>query len=128
MRSLGLLTFLLIPAMAALGHDLYLFYQNQEKGFEFAALGFIWTRYEPESYKSAVEITTPDGYWPYINFILAQKAVLVGVVFAAIMMVFIGLLQLLGVGGERKIKAPSGSRRSDEIMGKKSAKYKYNRK
>ena len=61
MRGVHLFMFVVaLPALAALGHDAYLFYMNQDKGFELAALGFIWTKYEPESYRWTVEVTEPE--------------------------------------------------------------------
>lgn len=131
MRGVHLFMFILaLPALAALGHDAYLFYMNQDKGFELAAAGFIWTKYHPESYRWTVEATSPD-YWPYINEILAQKAVLVGAAFAGFFYVILGILKVLGVWpfAEEAVKTFSGNRRADEILGdKKSARFKYKRK
>jgi len=41
---------LLIPAIASLGHDIYIFQQNPDKGFRFFALGALWDKYEKESH------------------------------------------------------------------------------
>ncbi len=41
---------LLIPAIASLGHDIYIFQQNPDKGFHFFALGALWDKYEKESH------------------------------------------------------------------------------
>jgi hypothetical protein len=130
MRGIHFFMFLVaLPAIAALGHDAYLYYINQPKPFDMAALGFIWTSYEPDSYKWVVEQTQPLGYWPYINWILAQKAVFVGVAFAGFFYILIGILRLLGVGGEKEVKNFSGNRRVDEILSnKKQGGFKYKRK
>jgi hypothetical protein len=130
MRGIHFFMFLVaLPAIAALGHDAYLYYINQPKPFDMAALGFIWTNYEPDSYKWVVEQTQPLGYWPYINWILAQKAVFVGVAFAGFFYILIGILRLLGVGGEKEVKNFSGNRRVDEILSnKKQGGFKYKRK
>ena len=96
-----------------------------------AALGFIWTKYEPESYRWTVEVTEPEGYWPYINMILAQKAAIVGAAFAGFFYVILGILKLLGAWpfNEPNITNFTGSRRMDEIMGgKKAGRFKYKRK
>ncbi|MGB4107447.1 MAG: hypothetical protein WBK55_06600 [Alphaproteobacteria bacterium] len=131
MNGVHLFMFVLaLPALAALGHDAYLYYLDQGMGFQFAALGFIWTKYHPESYRWTVEATSPD-YWPYINEILAQKAVAVGAVFAGFFYVILGMLKILGVWpfNDGKVATFSGNRRTDEILSnKKSGRFKYKRK
>jgi hypothetical protein len=132
MRGVHLFMFVVaLPLLAALGHDAYLFYMNQDKGFELAALGFIWTKYEPESYRWTVEATEPMGYWPYINLILAQKAALVGAAFAGFFYVILLILKILGAWpfNEPNLANFTGNRRMDEIMGgKKAGRFKYKRK
>lgn len=130
MRGVHLLMFVVLwPALAALGHDAWLYSQDQDMGFKMAALGWIWTNYEPESYKWVVEQTEPLGYWPYINFVLAQKAVYVGLAFAGIIWLLIGILRIFGVGSEKEVRNFSGNRKIDEMMGRtKGSKMKYNRK
>lgn len=46
------LLFLLIlsPAVVSLGHDVYFYSQNQERGFMFSDLGWLWDRYHKESH------------------------------------------------------------------------------
>lgn len=129
MRGMPLLLFVVtLPVVAALGHDLYLFYLNQDMGFKFAALGWIWTRYEPDSYKTVFE-TTEGDYWPYINALLAQKAFFVTLGFASIFYVLALFMKIIGVGGEKEIKNFTGNKRVDEMLGnKKGAKMKYKRK
>ena len=41
---------LLLPAFAALGHDIYFFTQNQDKGFRLSDLGKLWDTYHKESH------------------------------------------------------------------------------
>ncbi len=130
MRGVHLFMFVvLIPALVALGHDCYLFYENQDRGFMFAALGFIWTRYEPESYRWTVE-NLPD-YWPWINLLLEQKAFFAGLVFAGFFYVILGILKLCRAGpfaGETGKKFSTGNR-TDELMGRAGkSDFKYKRK
>ena len=95
MRGIHLFMFIvMIPALAALGHDIYLFVQNDtvndalaatQAGDRpwtsfFAALGYIWTQYEPESYKT-VSSGLDSEAWAVVKSILAQKAVFVGIIF-----------------------------------------------
>lgn len=103
MRFPFLLIFvLLIPAFIALGHDVYLFFSNHvsdplmvstgliEEKFKFSAFGFIWTNYEPESYKAAARSMNPEN-WATLDKFLTIKAFFAGLYFAggiiAIMMV-----------------------------------------
>ena len=41
---------LLLPALVALGHDVYMYTENQEKGFELSDLGALWDKYHKESH------------------------------------------------------------------------------
>lgn len=145
MRGIHLFIFIiLIPAIAALGHDIYLFtqdnaiealpeaLQDEDRRVQsfFADLGFIWTEYHPESYKQTVETLEPEQ-WAVINRVLAHKAVLVALAFAAIIYAFLFLLKILRVWPFRESKAEqfSSNKRVDEIMGRGgSQKFKYKRK
>lgn len=40
---------LIVPILAVLAHDVYLFTQNQDKGFMLTDAGWIWHEYHPES-------------------------------------------------------------------------------
>lgn len=54
MRKL-LLLIAFLPLIAAIGHDVYNFTQNQEKGFRFADVGWIWAKYDPKSHRQVNE-------------------------------------------------------------------------
>tara|TARA_B100001989_G_scaffold248559_1_gene222353 strand:+ start:2599 stop:3198 length:600 start_codon:yes stop_codon:yes gene_type:complete len=41
---------LLLPVLGLLAHDVYLFTQNQEKGFMLSDAGWIWSKYHPETH------------------------------------------------------------------------------
>lgn len=79
-----------LPMLAAIGHDFYLLYENPDKGFEFSALGFLWTKYHPESYRTAIEQIDPE-LWNTINYFLTYKAFYIGLGFALTFYVIIGL-------------------------------------
>ncbi len=49
MRKLIFLIFLL-SAIAALGHDIYFFTQEQDKGFRLSDTGALWAKYHKESH------------------------------------------------------------------------------
>ena len=145
MRGIHLFMFIvLIPAIAAFGHDIYLFTQNSSvneatqvlqedassAGSFFADLGFIWTEYEPDSYKQTVEMLEPEQ-WKVVNKVLAHKAVLVALAFAGAIYLLLFLLRLLKVWpfGENRAEKFNQNKRVDEIMGRSSGKkMKYKRK
>jgi hypothetical protein len=151
MRGSTLLIFILaIPALAALGHDAYLFFQNggtmdtlqaqvqtslagtEEPGVRsfFATGGWIWTQYKPESYKWVAENTNKDT-WAIINLILAQKAVLIGAAFAGFFYSLFILLRLVNVGPFRNQSRVHVSDKGsiNALLGKKDPqKFKYKRK
>ncbi len=49
MRKL-LFFIILMPAVMSLGHDVYFFTQNQDKGFHFSDVGALWDKYHKESH------------------------------------------------------------------------------
>ncbi len=148
MRGLPLILLLLIPALIALGHDIYLFYIHEieplqvitfdnllrllQEKWKFAALGFIWTNYDVESYKMTVESVSQED-WAVIDWILTFKAFFVGLGFAGLFLVPFTFMALLGkgplasegsgpvYGGNDKKSNPLGSRAETK-------KYKYKRK
>lgn len=123
-----------LPAFAALGHDIYLF--TQDSGMErmqaaiaigeppvyafFADLGFIWTKYHEESFRSTVQTLDPS-VWKIVNFLLTQKAVIVGLGFAFLMLFFDYLIRLL-----YQLKDRSSAKKLK--ANKKGKNFKYKRK
>lgn len=49
MRKL-VLVLVTLPFIAALGHDIYYYSENQEKGFGFSDIGWLWDHYEKASH------------------------------------------------------------------------------
>ena len=132
----GIHFFLLIvtlPVLIALGHDLYLFYVAQDQGlnmdlvtkiytedrparqFDFAALGFIWTKYSPDTYALMAESFEPSE-WANIQELLKLKAVYVFGAFAILMYIIAFLFKISAsikhssekVSKRRKAKMRSG--------------------
>lgn len=132
----GIHFFLLIvtlPVLIALGHDLYLFYVAQDQGlnmdlvtkiytedrparqFDFAALGFIWTKYSPDTYALMAESFEPSE-WANIQELLKLKAVYVFGAFAVLMYIIAFLFKISAsikhssekVSKRRKAKMRSG--------------------
>jgi hypothetical protein len=143
MRGGSFIFLLLIPAFIALGHDCYLFYVNfletqpltlalVQKEFKFSALGFIWTSYEPESYKATVDSTDPET-WAIIDYLLTYTAFYVGLGFAAAMTVLFGFFGLVfGIGPmameDGKIFHASDSKKESFRSGQGNKKFEYKRK
>lgn len=92
-EGLGLILFLVgLPAIIALGHDIYLFYLvNEElakdmdfaaltalytedkpgRGFNFASFGFLWTHYAPEHFRgtmAGLSQETREALLPYLRW------------------------------------------------------------
>lgn len=115
MKPLHFLLFLVtLPVLISLGHDLYLFYVAQDqqlstdlvtklyteerpgREFSFAAIGYIWTQYAPESYKLMADSYTPEE-WAEIQSFLKLKATLVFAALAAAAYAFALLLKVVSI-------------------------------
>lgn len=98
MRGLSVLCFLLaLPALAALGHDIYITYQDQDftKTMMFSDVGFLWTRYGPESYKWAQDNLGKETWDGFLTPLLEQTTVIVAVIPALLVYTLLLLLKLL---------------------------------
>jgi hypothetical protein len=132
MRATPLILLLLIPALIALGHDIYLFYTNflnpgmfsidlLMKEFKFSALGFIWTTYDVESYKMAVQTMEPKD-WKQLDAFLTLKAFHVGLAFAGLFVVLFSILKIFGKGpfaGEKESKSKIPQKKKSGFASKK---------
>ena len=132
---------LLIPALAAIGHDLYLFHQEHlspgvfsidllMKEFKISALGFLWTTYGLESYKSVVQTTDPET-WATIDKMLTFKAFYSALAFAGVFIAFFTILKFMGIGPfvtEENRKTVQEKEIDSLRAGAKSKKMKYKRK
>lgn len=115
MKPLHFVLFLVtLPLLISLGHDLYLFYvaQGSElntdlvtkiyteerpgREFNFAAIGYIWTQYAPDSYKLIADSYTPEE-WATIQGYLKLKATLVFAAIAAAAYAFALVLKLVSI-------------------------------
>ena len=139
---LSLVFLLLIPAFIALGHDIYLFHERflspgvfsidlLMKEFKFSALGFIWTTYAVDSYKSVVESVSPED-WATIDSFLTLKAFYAGLGFAGIVTVLFMILAKFGIGPFVEEEGGRTSKQKDDPSsfraGGKSKKMNYKRK
>ena len=101
-----------LPLLISLGHDLYVFYAEQNnhldlktvtkiytedrpgRSFDFASFGFIWTNYSPDSYQLMSQSFEP-GEWESIQEFLKFKATIVFAAFAIVMYLCGGLFAFL---------------------------------
>ncbi len=143
MRGFSFITLLLIPAMVALGHDTYLFYINHVephgltldlilKEFKFSALGFIWTTYYEEGYKTAVGAVDPET-WTIIDYLLTFKAFYVCLGFTGLMIVIYGIIGMLFGKGPLALEGGrvfyASEKKSESFRaGQESKKFNYKRK
>lgn len=135
MRGIFLLCFvLLIPALAALGHDLFITYQDQDftKPMMFSDLGYLWTHYEPGSYKWARENIDQSTWDSTLTPLLEQTSVIAAFVPAGAVYILLLILKLLNLPpfsdgvrvGKGKKKGDFSYKNSDKSKGR----FKYNRK
>ncbi len=131
MRSglLALLIFVSLPLLAALGHDAWLFYENQDKGFLFSEIGFLWTRYNPESFLSAREVMSPEDWAKLSTYILDQKTVVLTGAFTVFCYAIIALAKIFGSGAGQGISFNAKNKKVDVVLGEaKQKKYQYKRR
>lgn len=103
-----LLFILLIPALIVLGHDVILAITQDDQGFRFTSLGYIWTSNFKDSYVQASQSLSEDT-WKIITPLLQQKAILLALGFAAFAW---GVRFVLGMFGIIDIR-PEYVRRKD---------------
>ncbi len=103
MRDLYILAFILaLPALAVLGHDVYIAYNNTNlevaDRFYLSDLGWLWVNYSPDSYDWVVR-STDAVIWNSIVDPLLQKSALyvLGAPFAAFFIITV-FMKIFGLG------------------------------
>lgn len=138
MRNFGILLFIaLLPALAALGHDLYrAFDMNamafKDTGLRFTALGKFWVDYSRDSYVWAKDSVDRDTWKNIIDPLLHKPAALLMLVLPAIAAAFQILALLFGKEGwvRNRIARRSRPRKKGDFTfnhiheGKSKMKYK----
>lgn len=131
MQARTALFLILIPAIIAFSHDIYLFYDLRlsedpsiisidlilEK-FKLASLGFLWTTYNPESYKEAAKSLDPET-WALIDSYLPIKLFHIGLAFAGFWVVVFTVLKLLFKKGPFSGSATKSLKTRDTIKSKR---------
>jgi len=103
MRDFFLPGFILsTPALAVLGHDIYIAYNNTElegtDRFYLSDIGWLWTEYAPSSYDwvlSAVDETTWNGF---IDPLLQQSAIYLASAPLVIFTIILLIMKIFGLG------------------------------
>ena len=80
MRFKPLLIFCLIPLLAALGHDSYLYYENLNDGFRLTKVGFLMFRYIPDEFNEFRTMVDAKTWKILVTYIFDQLTVLVAAV------------------------------------------------
>lgn len=129
MAGVKLLCFLVIlPVLACLGHDGYLYYLNREAGnglpFQLSDLGWMWVTYSPESFALVKESVDP-GTWNIVNLILERSGAILFGVIAAVVYLVLGVLWMFGLWPFATLSAVRGFERFGE---QRKKNVRYNRK
>lgn len=128
-----LLSILALPVLAALGHDIYVTYQDQDlnKAMMFSNVGWLWTHYHAESFDTVRKSMSPEN-WHRLNvYVLEQKTILIAAVPFIIAAVILAVLRVLNLppfqdaGSMGKFKKNGFSFGSGD---KKQGRFKYKRK
>lgn len=128
-KALAVLFALLI--VAAIGHDVYVAYTHPEVGqfpqsFHFSDLGWIWTTYSPDTYKSARESIGPDAFRTWLDPILSQRTAVLAAIPLIILLVVVAIRFLIGKAGLRGAGGTAGSFSSSGPT-KAKGQYRYRR-
>jgi hypothetical protein len=128
--------FLALPALALLCHDIYMFYVAQGsptdissaalkiyteerpgRGFDFSALGYLWTKYSPDTYAIMGDSMEP-AEWASVKAFLTFKAFYVVAGLTGIVYALIGAVYL----------TKAVNRKTRKFSGKGSPIHDYRRK
>lgn len=142
MKLFVLFFILLLPAMGALGFDLWLAYgetMDFSKPLELSSVGWLWVKYAEENYNMMRQSIDPESWSAFISPVLNQKLVTIAVLPALIAVPILVIMKLFGLGGYEGAgllngvgRAKSGSKKgfaSTADLGDKPKKQmKYNRR
>jgi hypothetical protein len=135
MRGIPILCFLLaLPVLAALGHDIYITYQDQDftRAMMFSDVGYLWTHYEPGSYKWAQDNIDKATWDSFLTPLLEQSTVIIAAIPAVIVYSLLLILKLLNLppfsDGVRVGKGHKKGNFAYSNTDKSKGRFKYNRK
>lgn len=144
MKLFVLFFFLLIPAMAALGFDLWLAYgqtMDFSKPLELSSVGWLWVKYAEDNFNMMRQTIDPESWGMYIKPLLSQKLVTVALLPVYIAIPTLLIMKIFGLGGyegsglingfgHKKSNSKSSNQgfASDIEIGQKKKAMKYNRR
>lgn len=134
MRGYSFLFFILaIPVIAALGHDIYITYhdQNFNKTMMFSDVGYLWTHYSPETYDWAKKNLSQKTWSNFLTPFLEQMTLLIAAIPLITFGSVLGFLKLCGLPPFRDAKVMRGHKKGQFGFGsgdKKQGRFKYKRK
>lgn len=136
MRGVTVLCILLaLPALAALGHDAWLYYhltyeEGKELGFQISDLGYLWVNYARETHDWAMQQVDPVMWEAFIRPVLMMPAIVALGIPAVAVYALLAVCWLFGIwpynaaspGGQSQFAALGGRGRG------KPGSVKYKRK
>lgn len=123
--------FLFFFPLAALGHDLYYFYEHQDEGFKFSEVGWLWHTYHPDSHNKALEIVGVPPWKSYITPILSMKSLILGLSITAFMLfVMLAVNSLKMIASSTRARMPKHKQRDSSVgrTREKGQKFEYKRR
>ena len=137
MRGIAVLCFLLVlPILAALGHDIYVTYQDQDftKRMMFSDVGYLWTNYDPDTYEWAKKNVDQDTWDNLVTPFLEMTSVIVAAIPALVIFSLLLILRFLKLPPfAPDVKVKKGHKKGDFSFGsgdrgKSKTKISYKRK
>lgn len=132
--------FLVLPPLAALGHDLYRAYGEEtpidiSNPFELSETGWLWQNYSPDTWRIAKAGFEPETWSAYIVPLLKMEAAYLAAIPALIFFAVLLALKLVRSGAlALQISSGKGGKNSKFAadaavdIGKKTTQMKYRRK
>ena len=101
MKPFGILFLLSLPAIAALGLDLWLEYgetMDFSKPLEFSTVGWLWLKYAKEGHDLLRDTISPETWENFIKPLLTQKLVFVAFVPLLLAIPLFLVMKIFGFG------------------------------
>lgn len=102
MKLLGLFFVLCLPAIAALGFDIWLAYgetMDFSKPLELSSVGWLWVKYAGDNYNTMRQSIDPDSWTNFIKPILSQKLVTIALLPVFIALPVVLVMKTFGLSG-----------------------------
>lgn len=101
MKLLGLFFVLCLPALAALGFDVWLAYgqtMDFSKPLELSSVGWLWVKYAGDNYNNFRQTIEPETWTSFVKPVLSQKLVTVALLPVFIAIPIVLLMKVCGLG------------------------------